>query len=102
MAIPHPQWNTENWTNYLASFRDLFGQLGSTDPDRFPKDARDGNGFWITIAVCSVYGRFTCHKSEHHGGQARRWTSNQVHIELQVSERLTKRCDKTIGVVVPP
>jgi len=78
-------WNVENWENYLKSFRANFTALNSTDPSRFPTDARDGNGFWQTQFLTNIWGDFSCSRTGDEEGEKcqNRWASKQVLVELK-------------------
>ena len=79
--------NPDNWEAYLTGFRTHFSSLTSTDPNRFPTDDRDGNGFWMIYTVSFVYAKFTCNfhttcSCRHADGHV--WTSREVQIDIKV------------------
>merc|ERR1712154_541335 len=72
-------FNSDNWEAYLKGFRSHFSELYATDPDRFPKDRRSGNGSWESYTVIMIDGKFQCCL----GDCARVWTSKQIQVDLK-------------------
>eukprot|EP00092_Neocalanus_flemingeri_P031144 GFUD01033831.1.p1 GENE.GFUD01033831.1~~GFUD01033831.1.p1 ORF type:complete len:217 (-),score=54.11 GFUD01033831.1:61-711(-) len=70
----------DNWDGYLTAFREHFQMFSSTDPDRFPTDARTGEGYWLPCTVPNVSAQFSCHL---HGEQGGEWSSSEGQVDLQ-------------------
>jgi len=105
-------YDHRNWTAYLFSFRQSFKFLDPelTDPNRFPKDSRDGNGFWLPFKVYAVWGQFCCPVD-----QSCFWESKEVQVdvlyrynfktklgEVKIDREYRQRCPEHGGKFVSP